>query len=217
MSWIESVEPERAEGRLAELYRGIATPSGQVDAVMTIHGLRPRSLEAHLALYKAALHAEPCGLSGLERELVGSVVSAMNGCDYCLLHHRAALARRLRGRSGGDPAAAAARRVEAGLGAASGGAGGDDRAPGDAGTLSERERALCAYAGALTRDPGAMRPDDLEPLRAAGLDDAGILDLNQVVAYFAYVNRLVLGLGVEVGDEELGLHPPDGGESLRHG
>lgn len=205
MSWIEIVEPESAEGRLAELYRSVATPSGQVDAVLSIHGLRPRSLVAHLALYKAALHAEPCALSGLERELVGSVVSSLNGCEYCLLHHRAALARRLRGRSE-DPEAEAARLVEAGL----------EEAGGPSDGLSDRQRALCAYARKLTRDPAAMEAADLLPLRESGLDDAGILDLNQVVAYFAYVNRVVQGLGVEVGGEELGLHPPDEGDSLRH-
>ncbi|MGD9548369.1 MAG: hypothetical protein AB7V45_12600 [Candidatus Krumholzibacteriia bacterium] len=43
-----------------------------------------------------------------------------------------------------------------------------------------------------------MGPGDLDPLRAHGLDDRAIVDLNQVVAYFNYVNRIAQGLGVEL-------------------
>ncbi|MCA9655016.1 MAG: peroxidase [Myxococcales bacterium] len=57
---------------------------------------------------------------------------------------------------------------------------------------------MVAYALRLTRDPSSLRREDLEPLRAAGLDDTALLELNQVVAYFAYVNRVVDGLGVEL-------------------
>ena len=39
---------------------------------------------------------------------------------------------------------------------------------------------------------------DLGPLRAAVLVDRDIVDLNQVVAYFNYVNRVADGLGVEL-------------------
>ncbi|MCG8423016.1 MAG: peroxidase [Proteobacteria bacterium] len=62
--------------------------------------------------------------------------------------------------------------------------------------LEPRERALLDYAAKLTRKPGAMREADLIPLRDAGLSDRDILDANQVVAYFAYVNRVADGLGV---------------------
>ena len=54
------------------------------------------------------------------------------------------------------------------------------------------------WALKLTRSPGRMSEADLEPLRANGLDDRAILDLALVVAYYAYVNRLASGLGVEL-------------------
>ncbi len=63
---------------------------------------------------------------------------------------------------------------------------------------SDRERALLDYAIALTADPGGMRRAHVEALRAAGLDDGEILDANQVTAYFAYANRVVDGLGVQL-------------------
>ncbi len=38
----------------------------------------------------------------------------------------------------------------------------------------------------------------MAPLRAAGLSDADILDANLTTSYYAYVNRLAQGLGVEL-------------------
>ena len=64
--------------------------------------------------------------------------------------------------------------------------------------LTLRERALLDYAAKLTRTPWEMQESDLEPLRAAGLSDVDILDANLTVAYFAYVNRIAQGLGVEL-------------------
>ena len=54
------------------------------------------------------------------------------------------------------------------------------------------------YAAKLTREPGAMRREDVDRLRQAGLSDREILDLVMVVGYFAFANRLVDGLGVEL-------------------
>lgn len=64
--------------------------------------------------------------------------------------------------------------------------------------LTARERALVAYAEALTLTPGEMTAAHVEALRAAGLDDRAIHDACAVVAYFAFVNRIADGLGVEL-------------------
>ncbi len=64
--------------------------------------------------------------------------------------------------------------------------------------LSDRQRALVTYAVKLTRAPGSMVREDVERLRAAGLEDSEILDLCQVTAYYAYVNRVAQGLGLEL-------------------
>ena len=39
---------------------------------------------------------------------------------------------------------------------------------------------------------------DVEALRAAGFDDRAIHDICAIAAYFAFVNRLAEGLGVEL-------------------
>lgn len=64
--------------------------------------------------------------------------------------------------------------------------------------LSVRSRAFVDFAIELTRTPAAVNQDHLAPLRAQGLTDRGVHDLVCVVAYFNYVNRLTLGLGVEL-------------------
>lgn len=56
------------------------------------------------------------------------------------------------------------------------------------------------YASKLTLTPAAMNSADVAALRTAGLDDRDILDLCEVTAYYAYVNRIADGLGVEVED-----------------
>jgi uncharacterized peroxidase-related enzyme len=66
--------------------------------------------------------------------------------------------------------------------------------------VNERQRALLDYAVKLTVTPGRMVEADLQPMRDNGLSDRDILDVNQVVAYFAYVNRVADGLGVRTDD-----------------
>lgn len=65
-------------------------------------------------------------------------------------------------------------------------------------SLPDRARALLDYAARLTLTPAAVTARDLEPLRAAGLDDRAIHDLCAITAYFAFVNRIADGLGVEL-------------------
>lgn len=57
---------------------------------------------------------------------------------------------------------------------------------------------MLAYAVKLTLEPWSMAEGDVAALRSEGFEDAAILDINQVTGYFAYVNRLADGLGVEL-------------------
>ena len=63
------------------------------------------------------------------------------------------------------------------------------------------DRAMLEYADKLTRTPAAMTRQDVDALRQAEFSDAAILDICQVTAYFAFVNRLAEGLGVELESE----------------
>jgi uncharacterized peroxidase-related enzyme len=64
--------------------------------------------------------------------------------------------------------------------------------------LSTRERALVRYADIVTLRPASVRRHDVDALRAEGLDDLAIHDACTIIAYFAFVNRIADGLGVEL-------------------
>jgi len=59
---------------------------------------------------------------------------------------------------------------------------------------------MLTYVEKLTLRPWQMVEDDVITLRKAGFSDAAILDINQVTGYYAFVNRLADGLGVELED-----------------
>jgi uncharacterized peroxidase-related enzyme len=57
---------------------------------------------------------------------------------------------------------------------------------------------MLAYAVKLTETPGRMQVEDVVALRDAGFSDRDVLDIAEVTAYYAYVNRVADGLGVTV-------------------
>jgi uncharacterized peroxidase-related enzyme len=60
------------------------------------------------------------------------------------------------------------------------------------------------YATKLTLTPAAVTREDVQALRDAGFEDRAILDMAQITAYFAFVNRTADGLGVTLEDEQGG-------------
>ncbi len=64
--------------------------------------------------------------------------------------------------------------------------------------LSAADRAMLDYAVQLTRKPAAVGRADVERLRRHGFDDRAIHDVCVITAYFAFVNRIADGLGVEL-------------------
>ncbi len=64
--------------------------------------------------------------------------------------------------------------------------------------LSRADHAMLEYVEKLTLIPWNMEEKDVIDLRLAGFSDSAILDINQVTAYYAYVNRLADGLGVRL-------------------
>lgn len=180
MAFIRTIPPADAPPELEDLYRRAGNPDGTVDNVMSIHSLNPESLRTHFEMYTAAMH-RPSPLTRAEREMAAVVVSRLNGCTYCLRHHSEGLRRLM----------PAERQFVV-----------DDLASGRVTQLEDREAAITSYAMKLTMNPRDVRARDIDNLRAAGLDDRAVLDLAQVVGYVNYVNRIVTGLGVELGGAE---------------
>jgi len=57
---------------------------------------------------------------------------------------------------------------------------------------------MLSYAEKLSLEPSNIEEFDVQELRDAGFSNAGILDIVHVTGYYAYVNRLADGLGVEL-------------------
>lgn len=189
--WIRHIPYEEADGRLKTLYDRVKGPGDNVDNVMLVHSLRPASMEGHMALYKSVLHHFANQTPKWFLETIGVYVSRLNGCHYCEAHHIAGLRRLV-----GD--AARADRLIAAIAA--------ERF---AGALNTAQTAAMGYARTLTLTPqaeDALRAA-LAAMRATGLSDGEILEINQVTAYFNYANRTVLGLGVSTEGDILGLSP----------
>ena len=188
-AWIRMLSDEEAGGDLREVLELARTPHGTVDNVMRVHSLRPSTLRGHVILYRAALHDDANTLPAWLQECIASYVSILNDCPYSLANHWAN-ARHLIGDG------ARSDRIEAALAA---------RRPEDA--FDGRELALMRYAERLTLRPGGMERADADALRGAGLDDGEILEVNQIVSYFNYVNRCLNGLGVTTEGDVVGYYP----------
>ncbi len=191
MTWIGTVAYHEATGRLRQLYDRIKGPDDNVDNIMLAHSLRPHTMDGHMAIYKNVLHHSSNTVPTWFLETIGVLVSRLNSCDYCVDHHFAGLVRLL-----DDPARAAAMREALA----------DGRFEG---AFDARESAALRYAVKLTETPAAVVEADVEAMRSAGFDDGQVLEINQVVAYFAYANRTVLGLGIDTHGDILGLSPGD--------
>ena len=62
------------------------------------------------------------------------------------------------------------------------------------------------YAEKLTLEPGAIVKADVDRLSEAGVDDGEILEANQIIGYFNYVNRCLNGLGVTTEGDIVGFY-----------
>lgn len=186
MAWIDEVELDEAEGKLAEMYAELVKKRGKVSNILKVHSLNPDALGNHLDLYMTLMFGKS-GLSRTEREAIAVVVSATNECAYCVNHHAEALRRYVQDGETLDMLMSAD-----GLE-----------------TLEPRLSNIVRHAEKLTSAPDAMTESDLGELRAVGLSDRDILDLSLIVAYFNFVNRIALGLGVSFSAEEMSGYRDD--------
>jgi len=191
MTWIKTIGYEEADSKLKKIYDRVKSPDGQIDNILQAHSLRPHTLVGHMTLYKNVLHNRNNTFPKWYLETIGTLVSLLNKCDYCVHHHFSGLKRLL------DDEARSAEIfnvLESGQYSK---------------VFAGKEYAGLRYAKELTLMPQSMGHLNMDLLRNAGLDDGEILEINQVVAYFNYANRTVLGLGITTEGEVLGLSPND--------
>lgn len=189
MSWIKVISFEEASGKLKAIYNKIKGPNNQIDNVLAIHSLRPHTLVGHMSIYKNVLHHSNNTFPNWFLELLGTYTSFINKCDYCYLHHFAGMKRFL---NNDKKAELIQFHIE-------------NNTLHE--ILSEREFELIKYAQKLTFEANTISKKDIDSLKQLKINDGEILEVNQVVSYFNYANRTVLGLGVNTNNEILGLSP----------
>lgn len=187
-AWIRMIPDKDADAPLRRALDLARTPHGTVDNVMRVHSLRPATMIGHVKLYRACLHDDANTVPMWLQEVIASYVSILNTCPYSLANHWANAAHLI-----GDPTRADA--IRAAL---------DARTPEAA--FQTAELAMLRYAEKLTLTPGAMEQADVQALKDAGLEDGEILEVNQIVGYFNYANRLLNGLGVSTDGDVVGYY-----------
>jgi uncharacterized peroxidase-related enzyme len=190
MSWIDTIAYEKADAKLKALYDRVKGPNNNVDNIMMMHSLRPHTMEGHMAIYKYVLHHRDNTIDKWFLETLGVWVSTLNKCEYCVEHHFAGLKRLLND----DEKATQIRSAI-------------DTNKIEVAPLENCQKTAMEYARKLTHNPGSIREESIEKLRADGYTDGEILEINQVCAYFSYANRTVLGLGCSTKGDILGLSP----------
>jgi uncharacterized peroxidase-related enzyme len=148
---------------------------GHIPNVVKVFSLRPAKLRTFIAKYNEMMLSDESGLSRLEREMIAVVVSCVNRCVYCITSHSQAVRE-----FSGDPVLGDILMVnyrEA--------------------NLTPRQRAILDHAWKMTAAPGETGEADRQALTDAGLSPEEIFDVNDVIAYFNYTNRMTHGLGMQ--------------------
>ena len=176
MPHIDVVQPENATGELKEIYDGLIKSRGKIAEVHKIQSLNPKSITDHMDLYMTIMFGNS-PLKRVQREMLGVIVSRANDCEYCQVHHLEAVNNFWKSEKRSNQLR-------------------EDYHNAD---LSEADLVLCDYAWHLTKTPGLANDEVMtSPLKKAGLEDRAILDATLVIAYFNFVNRMVLALGVSL-------------------
>lgn len=182
MSWIQEIDETEADSRLAEAYARVTGERGKLSNIMKAQSLNPEAMMAHLDLYLAVMYQKGGHVSRELRELIGTAISAENNCKYCVEHHSAALNHYWKDDVKIDDFIENYEYFD----------------------LPENDQKALDYALKLTRNPQEITEVDIEILRNAGFSDKDILRINLIAAYFGFVNRVILGLGIEFSQEEVG-------------
>lgn len=181
MAYIDIIEPEDATGTLQEIYQNLQRERGKLARIHKIQSLNPESIRSHMDLYMTLMFRHS-PLSRPQREMMAVVVSAVNGCEYCQLHHQEALNHYWKDRSKVEQLRKDYTTLE----------------------LSEKDLQLCNLAVSLTKDPEQIEESsDIDPLKESGFSDRAVLDAVLIIGYFNFVNRVVEGLGVEADENEV--------------
>ncbi len=191
MSFIKTIPYKEADSSLKRLYDKVKGPNDVIDNIMLAHSLRPHTMIGHMALYKNVLHHKNNTMPKWFLETIGVYVSLLNNCNYCVDHHFEGLKRLLN-----DDIKAELIKKKLITNSYE--------------TIFDKDYSLVLrYAENLTKNITQISEKQIDELINEGVSDGQILEINQVISYFNYANRTVLGLGVSTEGDVLGLSPND--------
>jgi uncharacterized peroxidase-related enzyme len=184
-SWFPVPDETELPDKLQGLFAKARERLGFVPNVFRAYAFRPERLSAWFAHYRQ-LHEPTEHLSAADREMIAVVVSAANGCLYCLIAHGAALREEL-----GDPILG--ERISY-----------DWRRAG----LNAKQTAICAYAEKLTLSPRELTREDLQTLLDAGLTLEEAWDVAEIAAMYNLTNRMAMATNMLPNPEYSGQARP---------
>jgi uncharacterized peroxidase-related enzyme len=188
-SWFPVPADEELPDGLRGLFAKARERLGFVPNVFRVYAFRPERLSAWFSHFRQ-LHEPTAHLDAADREMIAVVVSAANGCLYCLVAHGAALREEL-----GDPVLG--ERISY-----------DWHRAG----LDERREAICAYAEKLTLRPREITRADLQTLLDVGLDLEEAWDVAEVAAMYNLTNRMAMATNMLPNEEYSAQARPAGGD-----
>ena len=186
-SWFPVPNEAGLPDDLRNLFAKARERLGFVPNVFRVYAFRPQRLSAWFAHYRQ-LHQPSDQLSAADREMIAVVVSAANGCLYCLVAHGAALRDEL-----DDPVLG--ERVSY-----------DWRRAG----LDPRRTAICVYAEKLTLHPHEVTRADLQTLLDVGLALEEAWDVAEISAMYNLTNRMAMATNMLPNPEYSGQARPRG-------
>jgi uncharacterized peroxidase-related enzyme len=172
MPYVNEIEESQADPHLREIYRNIEKNFGFLPHYFKTLGAKPKVIEGQLQMGSAVMGDG--ALSNVVKEQIGVVVSGINGSGYCMFIHMELLQR-----FGVEKALA--RKLTTDY---------------ENAAVEPNVKALFRLADKLTRKPYDIEDEDIEAVKKAGWDDAAVRETVLTVAYFNYVNRVSLGLGL---------------------
>src|ERR1700685_2188611 len=179
---------------LRKLFAKAREQLGFVPNVFRVYAFRPERLSAWFSHFRL-LHEPTDHLDAADREMIAVVVSAANGCLYCLVAHGAALREEL-----GDPVLG--ERISYDWSRAG---------------LDQRLAAICAYADKLTVAPQTVGRDDLQSLLDVGLSLPEAWDVAEIAAMYNLTNRMAMATNMLPNDGYSAQARPGGGGGERPG
>ena len=190
-AWIKMIQDSDADPELKEILDQARTPHGTVDNVMRVHSLRPNTMKGHMVLYRSCLHDHSNTIPQWFQETISSYVSILNNCEYSLANHWHNAKHLINDNKKSN-------KIFDSL---------KSKKPED--YFDGTELALLKYAEKLTLNPSEMVESDVLNLKKLGIEDGEILEANQIICYFNYVNRSINGLGITTKGDTVGYYKDD--------